>query len=147
MFLSLLLSVPSQTCVPRGSFTPIYFDFATVVRSNLGGIPGRCVDAGECEELQSASTPNEIFLRNVGYYPDPDTPGATPLSLRITNETEYRAWNPRLNGINRRGGSPTASFGIVNLLGPRAVGTARSWDPALTFVQLRYEFLDATTGL
>ena len=43
-----------------------------------------------------------------------------PIWLRITNETEYRGWNVRLNGVKRvDDGEKVGFFGVINLLGPR----------------------------
>jgi hypothetical protein len=40
--------------------------------------------------------------------------------LRITNESEYRAWREGLNGLSRATGTLVAKFGVINLLGPRS---------------------------
>ena len=43
-----------------------------------------------------------------------------PLWLRVTNQSEYRAWRTGVNGITRRTqGAVTGYFGSINLLGPR----------------------------
>jgi hypothetical protein len=130
------------------------FDFeGELVRSNLGGEGGRCNEPGRCVELQNASTPRELYLRSVGKLSD-----GTQIDLRITNRSEYRAWNAALNGIRSSsvlsGGnnstintttpaSDKGAFGSVNLLGPRAAGSPRFWRSTMTYVVLRFEFLDA----
>ena len=134
--------------MPRDSFTPIGFDIAKLIRSNLGGKGGRCVTPGLCEELQTESTPREILYQTVGFTRPPLAYEA--IDLRVTNETEYRAWRIRLNGIKRqRTGDSFGYFGVINLLGPRAPGQPggpdTQWDPEFTFVQLRYTFLGRNT--
>lgn len=54
--------------------------------------------------------------------------------MRVTNESTYRAWNPRHNGVKRRSeGTSTGFFGALNLLGPRSItqviGDSRSGLP------------------
>ena len=71
--------------------------------------------------------------------------------LRITNETDYRAWNPRHNGVKRQEeGTRVGFFGAVNLLGPRTVDQRpldRFWNDQFTIVQLRYTFMtEEATG-
>ena len=61
------------------------------------------------------------------------------VDLRITNESEYRAWDASMNGIN-------GAFGVVNLLGPRAPGRPRFWRQSVTFVDLRFTFVDSASG-
>ena len=67
---------------------------ATLQRSNLGGIGGRCAAPGSCEEIQSASTPPEILIRDVGQLISRSggVRSRTSVHLRISNLTEYRAW-------------------------------------------------------
>ena len=64
--------------------------------------------------------------------------------MRITNETEYRAWNPRHNGVKRRQeGMRVGVLGAINLLGPRDATQRpadKFWNDQLTIVQLRYSF-------
>ena len=92
------------------------FDIATLVRSNLGGMGGRCTTEGLCVEPQTASTPHEIYYQTVGV-----TRSGEPIDMRITNQSEYRGWNIRLNGIKKNSqGSQSGYFGVVNLLGPRS---------------------------
>jgi hypothetical protein len=74
----------STDCIPLGSFLSLSFAEATLVRSNLGGQGGRCTVLGVCDELQTASTPREIYFRNVGI--EPNT--FHSIDLRITNHTE-----------------------------------------------------------
>ena len=56
----------SPACVHADSFTSISFDNATLVTSNLGGEGGRCSTAGLCSQLESASTPPDIYFAGVG---------------------------------------------------------------------------------
>ena len=87
----------SVACTPAESFVAIDFEHATLVRSNLGGQGGRCVTAGLCDEMPSTPHANhEIYIRNVGALAGGDT-----LDIRITNETEYRAWRATINGVKR----------------------------------------------
>ena len=52
---------------------------------------------------------------------------ATP---RITNESEYRAWNVNVNGIKRQTGQVDSSrrgyFGAINLLAPRPAARTKA---------------------
>ena len=57
---------------------------------------GRCRTPGLCDEVQSPSMPREILFKGVGY-----DVGSTRIDLRITNQTEYRAWVIDRNGIKR----------------------------------------------
>lgn len=94
------------TCAPADSFTAITFDNAMVVRSNLGHQGGRCRDVtwdgvfsswtAACDEPQSVGMAPEVLIRDIGR-----GPGNVRIDLRITNETEYKAWNERLNGVKR----------------------------------------------
>ena len=56
-----------------------------------------------------------ILIRNIG-----STNDGQQINLRITNESEYRAWNSRTNGVKKAG---EGAFGSVNMLGPRAIGS------------------------
>lgn len=120
-----LLSLP---CSPRDSFLPIYFDAATLVRSNLGGIGGRCGVDGACEmtpdEIEAAGH-RDIYIRSVGHLAD-----GSPIDLRITNESEFRSWRPDLNGgrirsparphVERRRHSHTANLCALHRIALRA---------------------------
>lgn len=75
--------------------------------------------------------------------------------MRVTNETEYRAWNPRHNGVKRQAaGANFGFFGAINLLGPRdpnriqtATPANKLWFATFTAVQLKFEFLaEASAG-
>ena len=109
----------NKTCTPRDSYTNLTFDNAHLVLSNLGGQGGRCVDTCYtdpvrcftwnefCDEQQpTANAPDaggvmgnmHILFRDVG------TVNGQSIWLRITNESEYRAWNPRHNGVKRQDG-------------------------------------------
>ena len=138
----------SPTCVHADSFTSISFDNATLVTSNLGGEGGRCSTAGLCSQLESASTPPDIYFAGVGAVVDATSGTTATVDLRVSNETEYRARNANLNGIKRQeeGGS-TGFFGVVNLLGPRSqtqLPLTLFWHNHFTYVQLRYDFLCVT---
>ena len=65
--------------------------------------------------------------------------------LRVTNETTYRAWNSRQNGVKRQSsGDGEGFFGAINLLGPRSVNqrpASQYWSDQYTMVQLRFDFL------
>ena len=108
-------------------YTPFSFDNAVLGRSNLGGLGGRCTDAGLCAELQTVTQANdgptnnlrEVRFNLVANSRQLDPQGrAIPVDLRVTNETEYRAWNIRLNGIKRQVfGDKSGFFGVVNLKG------------------------------
>ena len=139
-------------CQPR-DFTPIGFDVATLVRSNLGGKGGRCETNGLCEEyLPAADAPSatrEVLYKTVGFTRPPLPYEA--IDLRITNESEYRAWRVRLNGIKRRTvGDITGYFGVINLLGPRALGQSggpdTQWNTEFTYCELRYTFVGRSSG-
>ena len=83
-------------------YTPFSFDNAILQRSNLGGLGGRCTEASLCTEMQSVTQVNdlrEVRFALVANSKTLDEQGnAIPIDLRVTNETEYRAWNIRLNG-------------------------------------------------
>lgn len=82
---------------------------------------GRCRDPSLCLEAQTPNTPEEIYISNVGVTPD-----GAPVDIRITAETEYRAWREDRNGIKRQEvGDTVGFFGVVNLLGERVQQTAR----------------------
>ena len=79
-------------CTPPNSFTHIDFTRATLVRSNLGGLGGRCGTPGLC--IESNSPLREIYIRDVGY----DSSAGTAyqrFDMRITNETECTHAGPR----------------------------------------------------
>jgi hypothetical protein len=90
-----------------------------------------------------------VLLQNLGVKQTYDGNGVVTRSdqlwLLISNESEYRAWNPRPNGVKRTSwGTMTGSFGAINLLGPRS-STSRPankfWHSEVTIVQLRYNFV------
>ena len=201
-------------CTPIEAFTAINFDGAVLVRSNLGGQGGRCIDQSwdgisitwqeACDEPQAATyiyapsmlpeiyvraahselTVARAFILHARLWRQPSASVARPplslfhacridaspappsssahapqirdigiaaggarIDLRIRNETAYRAWNERVNGIKREyTDNNEGFFGVINLLGPRTAAQRplnMYWDAALTFVQLRYEFLTA----
>ena len=131
-------------CQPADSFTTISFAGATLVRSNIGGQGGRCVTPGLCAENETASTPHEIFIRDVGQFM------GQSIGLRITNETEYRAWRETINGVKREEeGDSVGYFGVVNLLGPRSPQQRpydRFWHEAFTYAQLAFEFVEGVSN-
>ena len=81
--------VSTGSCTKRHSFTPITFGTSRLVRSNLGGLgsQGKCeeagVEGGLCEELETAATPREIYIENIGR-----TPEGANFGVRITNSSE-----------------------------------------------------------
>ena len=115
------------------------------MRSNLGGQGGPCSTANTCDEDFSEATPHDLYLRNVGV----DTLGARDvIDLRVTNVTEYHAWNANLNGLRFAADGPYGAFGIINLLGPRSSDQpGYIWNAHFTFVELRFEFLTRNTRL
>jgi hypothetical protein len=90
-------------CTPPGSFTPLIFDGAHTVRSNLGGEGGRCVNTtyvhgpsyawtAFCDEEQPAMNVPEtadnlgnmhVMVRNLGF-----TSEGEEIRLLIRNESE-----------------------------------------------------------
>ena len=115
-------------CQPADSFTTISFAGATLVRSNIGGQGGRCVTPGLCAENETASTPHEIFIRDVGQFM------GQSIGLRITNETEYRAWRETINGVKREEEGDSDSLLLVSTW-----GASRGLDLGAVDVVLLYE--------
>ena len=71
------------------------------------------------------------------------------INLRITNETEYRAWNTKINGVKVTGPSLSGYFGVINLMAPRSPhlqGPKYVWHTSFTFVQLKFEFRSGGDG-
>jgi len=149
----------SLPCVPRESFINLDFDYAETVRSHLGGQGGRCdkgnLAAGGCDEVVSGNppvgVPQELYIRDVGrnelgyrafreWQPNSN---AQYIDMRITNASEYYAWNTVWNGIKRDPSSGQhGSFAVVNLLGPRDPSqSGRIWNSNMTFVELDVAFL------
>lgn len=137
-----------ELCIPLYSFVHLQFDQASLVRSNLGGHGGPCCiecDAA-CDERETAATPHEMYLRDVGInelgtgWIGGD--GGAAIDLRITNTSLYWPRAAIQNGMKRRTDGPYGSFGSLNLLGP-GTGTSDGpvWSPDFTFVELRFEFL------
>ena len=124
----------SQLCEPR-TFTLLSLSEARLARSNLGGLGGRCdANAAECTDgLRKASTPAELYFESVGVGVD----------LRVANASEYRAWNVGSNGIVQTSGG---FFGLINVLAPRDAGTGSDWHGDVTYVDLRFEFVDPING-
>ena len=117
----LLLSivVGSKSACVDPMFTHLNFENAFMVRSNLGGQGGKCTTVGVCDELQSASTPHEMYIRNVATGPNGER-----IDLRVTNATEYRASRPHQNGL-----VDNKKMGKINLYGPQNTGV---WDSVFT---------------
>ena len=140
-----LLALPRATRADCGvgDFALINFN-TSLVRSNLGGAGGRCSTPGLCEELQTAVTPHEVYISRVTDLGKLRGRNETSwVDLRITNETEYRAWNPNINGIRN---AESGAFGAINLLSPRSPRSPRFWRQDMTYVQLRFEFIEASTA-
>ena len=84
------------------------------------------------------------MISNIG-----TAPGGIQISLRVTNESEYRAWNTEWNGVKRQAqGDIEGYFGVINLLGPRLrtqhpIG--KYWNSYFTYVQLRYDLINDGT--
>jgi hypothetical protein len=155
-----------MSCTPIDAFTSLNFATAHVVRSNLGGAGGRCVDTTYsdgrsvywyelCDERQPSvnvpETPSglgnmHVLIRGLG-----STPAGEPISLLVRNESEYRPWNSRHNGVKRsREGSNAGSFVAINLLGPRSASqspAAMLWHSDFTLVQLSYSFVAGTNSV
>ena len=118
-----LLALP---CRPRQAFTFLTFENASLVTSNLGNEGGRCVDTcylksgcsypscytdgtcvhwyDLCLEPPDPSKPVVLFknlgeqyneARQIGYKFD-------VIWLKISNETKYRGWNTKNNGVKRQ---------------------------------------------
>ena len=85
-----------------------------------------------------------VLIRDIGTLTTTDGTDYE-ISLRITNMTEYRAWNPRHNGVKRQGiGDETGFFGAINLLGPRDSRQrpfTSFWSDQFTMVQLKFDFV------
>ena len=141
LLLAAALGARGQECELRESFILLDFAKATLVRSNLGNVGGRCTYEGACEEMQDSSRPHDIYYRGLATLED-----GSNVNLRITNLTEYRAYEPFRNGVKAKAGG---AFGVVNLLGPRHWSQQKKWMPHSwqwttdqTVVQLKYEFLN-----
>ena len=107
-------------CLHSDSFVDITFDAAAVIHSNLGFQGGQNGTAHD--GLPSTSVPPTILLGPVGRHPGLNV----DINLRISNLTEYRAFNAiENNGIKERS---NGSFGVVNLLGPQPDRSYRSVD-------------------
>ena len=127
---------------------------ARLVQSNLGGQDGPCANSGVCDEpppVVSTAENSHILVRDI-FLQSPQLEGTgrylstESFWMRITNDTEYRAWNTRSNGIRRvtttttSGGTSVAAFMSINLLGPR-LPTMRPldkyWNERYTLAQFR----------
>ena len=100
--------------------------------SNLGGQGGPCTTAGVCDEMQTADTPHEIYVRNVATSPTGDR-----IDLRITNATEYKASRPHQNGIK------DGKMVEINLFGPNTGGV---WDQQFTGCDSLPDFQSGING-
>ena len=106
----------SLECISRDSFTNLDFSSGQLLRSNLGGVGGRCTEPGACLENHTADTPAEVhawFRARPILHPRPArgrTPahplpdahpqlvftdlarvGGQTVDLRVVADTEYRA--------------------------------------------------------
>ncbi len=145
------------SCIPESSFVVIFFDEASTVRSNLGGQGGRCLTE-HCDIPATADpppegeVPHEVYIRDVGRnIVDPEwlPPGGAAngeyIDMRITNRTEYYAWNTRWNGVKLGDGTRFSSFAVTNLAGPRSRNQSGFiWNTEMTYVELKYEFFGRT---
>lgn len=127
-------------CAVPGSFTNLDLQYATMIRSNLGGQGGRCSKWNRCEEPETAETPHEIRIADVGVH----RLNGKAIDLRITNESEYFGYNTDVNGISVRSGG---SFGVINLRAPSYPPASRYWNQDYTYVQLNFTFIDGSTML
>ena len=136
--------------MPQGSFVQMEMASAQTVRSNLGGVGGRCHMSGSyaCDEPATdppdAATPHELYLRDCARNSvrSEYNGGAVALEqyvdLRITNLTEYHAYATQWNGVR-------GQFANINLRSPMSSGSSGYvWNSEMTFVELRIEFLGRT---
>jgi hypothetical protein len=83
---------------------------------------------------RTRATPPSVRISHLGV-----TAGGVPIELNIVNESEYRASNANLNGLQRRDdGTRIGSFAVVNLLAPIRPSRAGVWRTDATWVQLRF---------
>ena len=133
--------------MPVGEFTP------SDPLPNLSNVP--LVDAFEASTFVTAKRALEhasaryalaTLLRDIGFdhmgIKHSPLDDAEPIDMRITNVSEYRAWRTAANGLSR---DHHGAFGVINLLGPREASWTHHWNDALTFVELRVEFLSRTS--
>ena len=97
-------------------------------------------------ETETADTPRNLYFQTVGY-----TPEGEGVDLKIENISEYRAWRYIRNGVKREEvGDVVGYFGVINLLGPRALGQPgipeTQWNDQFTYVDLRYTFVGRDSG-
>ena len=77
-----------EVCTDRDSFVLIDFENAGIVRSNLGGLGGRCTEENFADGVvctdgaTTPSTPHDIYLSNVGRTRNGET-----VDIRITVRT------------------------------------------------------------
>ena len=125
----------AQTCLDTTTVTQLTFTGATTVISNLGDQGGR---AGS--QNTPGVSPQQIYMRNVGFAKTVNSANGRALDLRVTALTEYRASNADLNGgID----SDTGAFMVVNVINPNS----GAWHNDINFVDLQIEIMDQTTGL
>jgi hypothetical protein len=146
--------ITGEECTAPHSFIPIALpetDHALhMVRSNMGGQGGRCYTTDDCVEViasnadAAASTPHELYIAGVGTDYSAEWGGSgESIDLRITNTTEYRAWNPATNGLKEADSS--GAFVMINLLAPRHEGMYGHWHASTTAVELKLEFVSGAT--
>lgn len=131
-------------CQPPEDFTNLDFQNSLLVRSNLGGLGGRCgTEMSEwCVEVPSISggSDHDIYIARVGHLPH----RGEQIDLRIVNETEYRPWNNLINGKRRHGTArrphtnhPRACTAVSVVKRARAQSTQRVRRQALSLTRAR----------
>ena len=137
-----------RPCVDNSGF--VNLDFARsetkLVRSNLGGVGGRCFEDGECSESGPAPGSAEEGDRKELYFSGlARTDANARVDLRITAVSPYKAHFPDRNGIK-----PGAGFGVINLLAANtnpSFGYSLDDGPdAFSYVELKFEFFDGRYG-
>ena len=85
LVLGALPSLTHAECNNPGDY--IMLDFNTsLVRSNLGGQGGRCTELGACDELQTTSTPHELYFRDIAISYDKLSGSASKLEVACPRE-------------------------------------------------------------
>ena len=114
----------TSTCAPS-HFLPLFFSLPALAHSRVRA---------------------QLLIRGVGTTLDTNQ----EIWMRVTNQSVYRAWNSRHNGVKRRSeGTSIGYFGALNLLGPRSATQNRPekfWAAQFTLMQLKYEFLVETSA-
>ena len=126
----------AQTCLDTTTVTQLAFTGASTTISNLGNQGGR---AGT--QNTPGVSPQQIFMRNVGFAKTANSANGRALDLRVTALTEYRAANADLNGGTD---TDTGAFMVVSVMNP-STNTGR-WHNDINFVDLQIEIMDQVTG-